>query len=173
MQTFVANNSRWRLAVFFLFSVGLVAAGLWMIGAFGGVPASPRYSASYILGLGWVCILLFSLGGLAIVKRFFDDRVQVEIGVSGIRWAPWSDQLIPWSEIRDVTTWSYKSQKSIVLHLNNPDRFPGQGIAAAFAGANRMLTGGDICITMAGTNRSYKAAMEAIAHFRGAKAPRL
>jgi hypothetical protein len=168
MGDFVAYNSRWRVALMFLGTVGFVALGMWMVGAFGEVPSSRRHSASFTIGIGWLCILFFGLCGVAIVKKFFDDRAQLQIGPSGIRWQPWSDHLIPWSEITDVTTWSYKHQKAIILHLNNPDRFPGRGLTAKLAGANRMLTGGDISISLTGTNRSHEDAMAAIAHFRSA-----
>ena len=62
--------------------------------------------------------------------------------------------------------WSYKRQKSIVLHLSNPARFPGRGLTAKLASANRMLTGGDISISLTGTNRNFDDAMSAIVRFR-------
>lgn len=168
MESFIAHNSRWRLAVILLSAVGFVALGMWMVGAFGEVPSSRRYSATSFIVIGWLCILFFGLCGVAIIKKFFDERPQLSIDSSGIRWAPWTDQLIPWSEIRDVTTWSYKHQDVIVLHLRNAERFPGKGLKAKVAGANRMLTGGDIAISLTGSNRSYGDAMSAIERFRQA-----
>ena len=166
MGDFIAYNSRWRVTLIFLGAVGFVALGLWMVGAFGEVPSSRRRSAGYTMGIGWLCILFFGFCAVAIVKKFFDDRAQLRIGRSGIVWSPWSDQLIPWSEITDVTTWSYRGQKAIILHLDNPDRFPGRGLTAKLAGANRKLTGGDISISLTGTDRSHDDAIEAITHFR-------
>ena len=167
---FVAYNSRWRVALIFLGAVGFVALGLWMVGAFGEVPSSRRYSAPVTMGIGWLCILFFGLCAVTAVKKFLDDRVQLQIGPSGIVWSPWSDDLIPWSEIGDVTTWSYRRQKAIILHLNNPARFPGRWLTAKLAGANRMLTGGDVSISLTGTNQSHDDAMSAIARFRRATA---
>ncbi len=115
MDDFVAHNSRWRVALMLFVAVGILALGMWMIGAFGEVPSSRRYSAGFSTAIGWICILFFGMCGLAIVKKLFDKSAQLEIGPSGIRWSPWSDQLIPWSEIIDVTTWSHKGQTFIVL----------------------------------------------------------
>lgn len=168
MEDFIAHNSRWRVALIFLGVVSFVALGIWMAGGFGEVPSSRRHSAGFFTVIGWLCILFFGVCGLAAVKKFFDDRVQLQIGPSGIRWTPWSDQFIPWSEIIDVTTWSYKHQEAIILHLSDADRFPGRGLTAKLARANRMSTGGDISISLTGTDRSHDDAMAAIAHFRGA-----
>lgn len=170
MEEFVAFNSRWRLALIALGTVGFVVLGMLMVGAFGEVPSSRRYSADFTETVGWLCILFFGLCGIVIVKKFADDTPQLMVGPTGIRWSPWSDQLIPWQDIMNVTTWSHRRQKVIILHLKNPDHFPGRGLAAKLAGANRMLTGGDISISMTGTNRSYDDAMAAIATFRRAPA---
>ncbi|MFT6474898.1 MAG: hypothetical protein ACJA1G_001084 [Qipengyuania sp.] len=169
MQEFVAYNSRWRLAAIFLIAAGFVALGIWFVGGFGEAPSSTRRPAAYGIAIGWLCILFFGLCGLAIVKKFFDDHPQLQIGPSGIRWCPWSDDIIPWSEITDVTSWSYKGQNTIVLHLNEPSCFPGRGLTAKLRGANRMLTGGDIAISLTGTDRCYDEAMAAIASYRSPK----
>jgi hypothetical protein len=85
---------------------------------------------------------------------------------SWIRAAHWSDQTIPWSEIADVTTWSYRGQKAIVLHLRDKTRFPGRGMATMLSRVNRNLTGGDITISLTGTNRRVEDALSSIHRFR-------
>ena len=166
MRDFIAYNSRWRVAGLILLAVAFVLLGLWMVGAFGAPPSSRRYPAPLTMGIGWLSLVFFGLCGIALAKKFFDAQVQLQIGPSGVRWYPWSDQLVPWSEIQRVTTWSVKRQKFIVLHLRNPERFRGRGLTAIFGSANRRMTGGDICISLTGTNRSLDDAMSAIAHFR-------
>jgi hypothetical protein len=143
-----------------------VGLGLWMSGLFGPPPASHRYSAPLVAAIGWFAVLFFGLCGAVAIKRMFDSREQLRIGPSGIRYASWSEQTIPWSEIIDVTTWSHRGQSAIVLHLRSPACFPGRGLAAALAGANRGLTGGDISISLTGTDRSFDEAMSAIAQLR-------
>lgn len=167
MDDFIAHNSRWRVFGLILVSVGFVLLGLWLIGAFGPVPESRRYSAPMLNGIGWLNLIFFSLCGIGWSRRLFDKRAQLEIGPSGVRWRPWSDLVIPWSEVRDVTTWATGGQKFIVLHLNHPERFPGRGLKAMLASASRSLAGGDIHISLTGTDRGFEDAMAAVTHFRG------
>jgi hypothetical protein len=166
MGDFIASNSRYRIVALTLLSVGFVLLGLWLIGAFGPPPASSRYSAPMMTGIGWISLIFFGLCGSVWVAKLLDTRAQLEIGQSGIRWRPWSDQLIPWAAIRDVTTLEVQGQKFIVLHLRDPSRFPGRGLKAALAGVNRRLAGGDIFISLTGTDRAFDDAMDALARFR-------
>lgn len=166
MRDFVAYPSRLRIALLILLAVGFVVLGLWMVGRLGPVPTSRRYAPMTVLVTGWAAVVFFGLCALAGVKRLFESGEQVRIGAAGIRWVRWSDQTIPWTEIRDVTVWTYKRQRAIVLHLRDPARFPGRGPLAVLARANRALTGGDIAISLTGTDRSFAQAMAAIADFR-------
>lgn len=166
MEDFVAQSSRWRIARLVLVSAAFVTAGLWMGGAFGPVPASRRYPPAMTFAIGWLSVIFFGCCGAIAIRTLFNIGEQLRIGAAGIRSRPWSDKTIPWSEIRDVTTWTYKRQKAIVLHLGDPARFPGRRVPAIFAGANRWLTGGDVAISLTGTDRSFQDALAAIDHFR-------
>jgi hypothetical protein len=166
MDDFVAYPSRWRIALLTLGSLIFVVIGLWMGGAFGSPPTSSRYSPGLLIVVGWSAVIFFGLCGVLWFKRMFDGREQLRIGSAGVRSMQWSNQTIPWSEIVDVTTWSFKRQKAIVLHLRDKARFPAHGVAAMFAGLNRNLTGGDISISLTGTNRTVEDALSAIQHFR-------
>lgn len=147
-------------------SVAFVAIGLWMAGVLGPPPESSRYSSGFITVMGWFTIafsgVCFVLGG----TRFLDRREHLRIGVDGLRSTPWSDQTIPWSEIVDVTTWTVNRQHAIVLHLRDRTRFPGRGFAAMTAAANRSLTGGDISVSVTGTDRTFEDAILALDQFR-------
>jgi hypothetical protein len=164
MDDFVAYPSRSRIALLALGAVAFVAAGLWMGGVFGPPPSSSRYPPEFVFAIGWLSVVFFGLCGVMWVKRLFDGREQLRIGSAGIRAAQCSDQTIPWSEIVDVT--SYRSQKAIVLHLLDRTRFPGRGMAAKFPSVNRNLTGGDITISLTGTNRRVEDALSSIDRFR-------
>lgn len=139
-----------------------------MVGAFGNEPGSSPYPPAVTIVMGCLVILSAGVCGAYGVRSFLDTRAQLEVGPTGIRWAPWSNHVIPWSHITDVTTWSQNRQKHIVLHLADPSLFPGQGLAGKFTSANRRLTGGDIAINVTPTDRSYAEALEAIARFRSA-----
>ncbi len=176
MENFLAYNSRWRLALLFVLGVGFVLLGLMLAGAFGEIssfveePRRRRSSPWFSALIGWICVFFFGSSVLAIGRKFFDHKPQLHICSTGIVTIPWSDERIPWSEVIDITTWSHKRQKMIVLHLKNPDKFPGRGLAGKLAGINRILTDGDIAISMTGTNRSFDEAMAAITDFRSASA---
>lgn len=85
------------------------------------------------------------------------------IDLRGIRSLPWSDAIIPWSETIDVTAWF---EKTIRFCLAEPGRFPGKGLGGFLSGVNKALTGGDIAISLVGTDREVDDAMTAIASFR-------
>jgi len=166
MNDFVAHWSRWRLARLILLGVGFVLLGLWMIGAFGAPPTSRNYPPDLVLFMGWAGIIFFGLCCVVIVSRFFSKREQLRIGPAGIRYAVRSDQTIPWREIVGIGTWNSAGQKSIILHLRDPASFPARGIASIFAGANRKITGGDVSISLTGTDSEFDDAMSAIARFQ-------
>lgn len=174
MNEFRAYYSRWRVALLFLLCLGFVGLGLWMAGVIGNSPDPESFSRrrrslppEAVPYFGWACATFFGIGLPISARRFFDHGVQLKIGQAGIRWSQWSDTTIPWNEINRVSVWSYQRQKHIILHLHRPEAFPGRGIAARLARANRMLTGGDIGIAIAGTDRSCGEAMAAIEHFGG------
>ncbi|MGI4811679.1 MAG: STM3941 family protein [Janthinobacterium lividum] len=166
MEDFVAYPSRWRIALLGLGSFAFVAIGLWMIGAFGTPPVWSRTPATVTFLVGWSSVVFFSLCGMVSIKRLFDTSEYLRIGPTGVHSSLWSNQTIPWSEIIDVTTWSFRAQKAIILHLREAKRFPAHGAARMLSGSNRMLTGGDVSIALTGTDRGFEEAMSAIVRFR-------
>lgn len=166
MDDFVAQASRSQTILLIMGSIALVVIGMWMIGSFGPPPAPNRYSPEIIYGMGWASIIFFACCGVAGIKKLFDASEQLRIGPAGILWNKWSDQIIPWTEISDVTEWNYQRQRFIILDLRNPEKFPNQGVSALLAKANQRLTGGDIALSLTGTNRTFEEAMAAIDRFR-------
>lgn len=168
MDDFIAYSSRWRTAGLVMGSLVFVAIGLWMIGAIGPAPTSGRYSQSLILLAGWASIIFFGFCAAGWGKRLVDRQAQLRIGAAGIHSAPWSTQTIPWSEISDVGTWSSQGQTMIVLHLRDRTRYPGRGLAAMLADTNRGLTGGDVSISLTGTDRTVEEALSWVERFHAA-----
>jgi len=168
MDEFVAQHSRVRLALFLVGAIGFVGAGLLLIGAFGPPRPSSRYSPEVMAAFGWFGIAFFGACAILIAKRLFEGGEALRIGRTGISFAAWSDQTIPWSEIIDISEWSFRGQRSIILHLRDPARFPGKGVLGFAAKANRALTGGDVPISLTGTNRSFDEAVAAITRYRPA-----
>ncbi|WP_108812255.1 STM3941 family protein [Sphingorhabdus sp. Alg231-15] len=166
MDDFVAHASRSRTILLSMASVAFVVTGMWMIGAFGAIPGSTRYSPVLINGIGWFCIVFFGFSTVTWIKNLFDESEQLRISPTGVRWKKWSDQMIPWAEISDITEWSYQRQRFIILHLQNPEMFPSQGLLAWLAKANQRLAGGDIALSLTATDRTLEEAMAAIDRFR-------
>ena len=166
VEGFVAHPSRWRRALLAMLASGFVVLGLWMVGTFGPVPTSSRYGYVETLIIGWICLIFFGLCTIAYIPKLIETDEQLRIDASGVRYSQWSHSTIPWSEICSVTNWSYRRSRFIVLHLRDPRSFPGKGLAGFMVGANRRLTGGDICISLTGTNRGYDEAMSAINQYR-------
>ena len=165
MESFVAYPSTWRRALLALAGLGFFVLGLWMVGSFGSVPISRRFPYVETQVAGWACLALSGLSVIAYIPKLFETGEQLRIDASGIRYPQWSDTTISWAEIRAITTWNYRRSRFIILHLYHPRSFPGEGLAALMAGVNRGLTGGDICISLTGTDRGYDEAMTAIDRF--------
>ena len=168
----MARSSPARMAMLVGIAAAFVTGGLWMVGAFGPPPTSGRYGPVATMVIGWASIIFFGLCGVIGLTRLFDTRELLHIGSAGISFTPWSEKTIPWSAIIDVTIWSHRRQRVIVLHLANPARFPSKaGLANMLTGLNRTLTGGDVCISLTGADRSFDEAMAAIDQFRPARSP--
>ncbi len=164
MPEFVAKPSKVRIALLLLGALAFVTAGLNMIGVFGTPPDSHRYSPALIKFVGWASILFFGAAVPISIRMFFDTQDQLRFDAHGIYWKRWSAQTIPWSEITDIGVWEFKRQKSIILNLRDPARFPSTTMMGKLASANRALTGGDIALTLAGTDGRFETAMEVIHH---------
>jgi hypothetical protein len=162
MFDFVAKPSPWRLALLLLACVVFVLGGAWMLGWIGTPPPdAPRW-------IGWASVGFFGLAGAVIAVRLFDSDDVLRVGPRGIWFRHHSDDLIPWSEVAEIGVWEHRGQKVIVLGLHNPERFPARGIAGMLAGANRAMTGGDVAISLNGTDRNFAEAMAAMKRHGGA-----
>ncbi|WP_162814935.1 STM3941 family protein [Erythrobacter aureus] len=166
MERFTARSSRWRVLLLAGGALLFVVGGLWIAGVLGEAPTSRRYSADMREVIGWVSVLFFGAVFIALLKQLFDDNTLLTIDARGIRSAQWSDDTIPWSEIVNVSTWSYKGSTSIILHLRNPSSYPGRGLRGWLSGANRALTGGDVAIAMVSSDKSVEETLDAIDFFR-------
>ena len=163
MEDFVACPSRARIGFLILGSLVFLVVGLWIAGVLGGVP---RPVPVRNIVVGWASAVLCGIAGLALMKRLFDTNEELRISAAGIRWTRWSDQVVPWPEIRDITVWRVKGQKMIVLHLRDASLFPGRGVLGLTARANRALSGGDMVISLTGTDQSFDDAISAITRLR-------
>lgn len=160
---FVAHNSRWRLLLLLLGGVVFVVLGIWLAGI-AGQPLKPG-----VEWIGWLSILFFGACSILIFTRLFDNRDQIRISSSGLYYRQWSEQTIPWEEMVEISVWQFRRQRFIVLSLVRPDQYPSTKFTGKMAGANRMLTGGDITVNLTGLDRGFDEAWAAIEYYRGAR----
>src|SRR5437588_2804919 len=103
MEDFVAHESRWTLAFVLLMTAPIFVAGLWMGGIFGTVPHSPKLSNREAVVVGWCLVLFSGFCGFETTKSFLNPGEILRIDPHGVRYANWSEETIPWSEITRVT----------------------------------------------------------------------
>lgn len=156
---FIARNSPWRVAGLLLLGLGFVFIGAWIAGLAG---PPPRPGMTW---LGWVGIVFFGACTVKAVPRLFDRSVLVRIDAQGVTVAQWSSRRIDWHRIERVGTWSHRGQRMLVLHLKQPAQHAERRLAAPIAAANRALTGGDVAITLTGTDRTFEEAFRAVSRF--------
>jgi hypothetical protein len=142
-----------------LAALGFVVLGLWAGGIFGEPPKPGRE------WLGWISASFFALMGAIGLRRLLNPTEQIRITSDGFCYRQWSDDTIPWREIVTVSVWRFKGQKSILLSLRDPGKFPSTTFLGKMAAANHALTGGDIALTLTGTDKSFEDAMSAIEYF--------
>lgn len=121
-----------------------------------------------VLG-GASCLISLILTVIAVVG-LFDRSEQVRVASDGIYYKRWSETVIPWDEIVDVTVFKDRYQKFIMLRLADPKRFPSTTLAGRLGGANRRLAGGDIAISLTYMNRGFDDAMTVIEDYRATSA---
>lgn len=168
MSEFRAYCSHRRTLLLLLAAIGFVAIGVWFSGIFGEVPTCPpsarcRFPPTLLPYIGWVAILFFGLVAIVSAERLRNPEAHLTIGLDGIFAARSYGDTIPWSQIESVSTWR---DETIVLSLRSSHRLWSKGSARLFAYVTRRLTGGDIAVSLIGTNRSLSEAMPAISQFR-------
>lgn len=81
-------------------------------------------------------------------------------GIRDIRIAP---EVIPWSAIRNVSTWKSQSQRIMVLDVDpeTESRLPLSKIARWTREANKKLGADGLCVTAQGINTDYDGLLDA------------
>lgn len=183
MDEFVARTQPLKVVLGMFIALGFVAIGLWMTGILGKPVARPvvspddltiyplptsssRYPDWLVVTVGWACIVLF--GGISVIGaiRLTNPADHLRVNRMGLLVPSYTDKTIAWSDIVDITTWSHRGQRSLVIKLRDPSRFERKPWRRALDSLNRGLTGGDIGLSMTGTNRTLKQALEAIETMR-------
>jgi hypothetical protein len=168
-ERFVARPSPGRLALLILASLGFVALGAWIAGAFGPPPAPGK------VWIGYLAAGFFGLCALVLFRRLFDRDDQIVVDDQGVAWKQWSERTIPWLAIKAIERRSVRGEQFICLTLDDPSRYAPGGMLGGMSRFNRMFAFGDVAITTRGTDKSIDELIAAIERFspKGPRAPQL
>ena len=153
---FVARPSVPRLLLLTTGALVLVVGAMWLAGVFG---SPPEPGSEWV---GWSCIAFFGLATLALIGRLFDRNDQIIIDSRGLYWRQWSEQTIPWTEVRNVREAQVRRSRFLCVDLVHPEWFPSSKVAGRLAGVNRKLGFGDLGISTSGTDKSFDELKQAV-----------
>ncbi|MEW2482741.1 STM3941 family protein [Mycobacterium sp. NPDC049093] len=162
MPTFSARFSPWRLVLLLLFTPLFAAISASMT-------LNAELSLLYRALGGASCLISLSLVVIAVIG-LLDRSEQVRVAPDGIYYKRWSETVIPWDEIVDVTVFKDRYQNFIMLRLADPQRFPSTTLVGRLGRANRRLAGGDVAISLTYMDRSFDDAMTVIEDYRATSA---
>lgn len=165
--TIAIEQSPWKMLMLLFGSLAFVAAGWWMIGA---TERTGRQSLETIHFFGWASIVFFGLCALILLWRLATVRGPViTLTPEGIRDTRVSSDIIPWTAIRSITTWSHKGTSAMVLGLRagEEEKLKLSAITRMTRGANKALGADGLSIVATGTKISHDRLMDtAIAYAR-------
>jgi hypothetical protein len=128
------SPSLWQTAKVALIGAGFVAAGYFMSGATEG---TGRYSAETLHWVGYFSMAFFGLGTAVSIWRVFRQRGPwITLSPQGIHDIRVSEDVIPWTAIASLSTWTYARQSIMIVGLK-----PGVEQALKLTRAARLSRG--------------------------------
>ncbi len=111
------STSRAKLIALVIAAVAMTVASALI--AFRLLPSSQFFSGSYVQPVGYVGMAFFGLGTLLLLWRLSTAHgVVVTMDAEGIRDTRISDKVIPWSAVRNISTWQRQSQRVMILAVD-------------------------------------------------------
>jgi hypothetical protein len=144
------------------------------VGVAFALPVAPLQDLHFAARIGGGLVaLLFGTAMLVELRRLAMPQPVLRIDAEGILWRRWSEQSIPWSEVRAVRLVRVQRTQFAGLVLADPARCPATTVLRHTAKANRAFTGCDLCLEVQGTDRRFDALLAALeAHLPPDEAPR-
>ena len=147
--------SPWKLVGLGLIGVAMTA--LCAVMAFGLIPDGPLAGSFWQL-IGYAGLLFFGLCTLILIWRALTMRGPVvTITPDGIRDSRVAWEVIPWTAVLHISTWTHSGQKIMVLAVDPAveSQLSLTPIARMTRGANRSLRVDGLCVTAQGLKMSY------------------
>ena len=163
------SQSPWQMLKLLILGIGMTALSTAVgLRLFDGI--QPGSSKEFI---GLMGLAFFGLCTAAILWRFIGTRGPVvTVTPGGIQDKRVATDLIPWTAVRDISTWQSHGQKIMVLAIDPgvESKLHLTRTAAWARGANRSLGADGLCITTSGLGISHDRLMEtAIAYAQAAQ----
>jgi hypothetical protein len=167
---FVVEPSPWKLIKLFLIAAAFVLLGVAFVIYPEAFDIAPPGIVKFI---GWLCIAFFGLGIPIVGAQVIQRKPEFIIDRAGITYPKWSEDVIKWTDISDVSSSDVASTKFVVLQLagagsGRGDAEHGTGVKAAVMGVNRKMVGGELTIPLVSANKSLAEVMAAVARYRTA-----
>ena len=140
--------------------LGLVGIAMTALGAtlaFGLLPNGPP-PGSFGQLIGYMALLFFGLCTAILLWRAFTSRGPiVTITPDGIRDSRIAWEVIPWTAVQQISTWTHSGQKVMVLAVDPlvESQLSLTRIAKMTRGANRSFSIDGLCVTAQGLKMSY------------------
>lgn len=182
MNDFVARAQPFKILIGILICLAFVAVGVWMTGILDAPAAPPppsndmvifplperssRYPDGFIVVVGWFCVLFFGALVVKTAARLTGPNEMLRINRTGILVPAFSERMTVWADIAQITTWSHRGQKVLIVRLHDPEKYPRTSYQRFWDSVNKGISGGHIGISMTGTDRSLKQALQAVENFR-------
>lgn len=154
-STVELSTSPAGIARLLLLGVLLTAASAWLVVLDGGVALTV---------VGWVGVVFFGGCGIVWVERAIRLRGPVvTISPEGFRDLRVAREVVPWSDVLEISTWTHSGQQVMVLRVPDEvwDRLSLTVIARSSRRANRALGVDGLAITAQGLRATYPQMFEA------------
>lgn len=163
-RTIKVHASPMKMTLLLIAAVGMTAAGVLI-----SVMEMPDQPDAGVFGP--FAAAFFGLCSVIIAWRLLVERGPViVISPRGIRDTRVARELIPWRTIREISTWSYESQRILVLDVD-PEAEKSLGLTTAvrwWRGVNRALGITGLCISATGLGMGYEDLLQICAAYLSA-----
>ncbi|MDX2205719.1 MAG: STM3941 family protein [Hyphomicrobiaceae bacterium] len=153
--------------------LGLLAGAIALTAASAFIIIGPAGEdpASFIAFIGWIGVVFFGLCGAIILWRSLTARgPTVTISPEGLHDVRVSRLPIPWSAIRRLSTWSYQSQRILVVEVDQAteDAIGLTRVARWTRGPNKALGADGLSIATQGLRIGYDRLLDLVSAYADA-----
>jgi hypothetical protein len=160
---FIVRSSPWKLFKLFASAAVFVLMGITFVTHPGAFDVA---RSGFVTFIGWVSIAFFGLGMSVFTIQLIQRKPEFIIDRSGFTYPKWSNDVVAWRDIADVSVTGISGTKFVTLQFVDPDRLQIGGVKSMMTDLNRQLTGGELNIPLSSADKSLDEVMAAVDRFR-------